>query len=260
MSSPTSTNKQTPDTPSASPTAALTSSPNAFARSPSVCSQDSRSITGGGGGGAASITTTGSGSLTGSPSPLSSPRDLQQPQLLTSHPPQPQPAPSALAISAAKSAALAAVNITSSSSSSVGGGGGGNKVLPPPWPETTSSSPPTTTTTAAAAAAAAEAFSSDVSAPPLVSAQWIRLPSFFVALFSFRSEVLGIVNVCLGFGAATAGVPFPLLFSTFFRRLDKDDARGASTLTFFAGGGADLSSTVCRFTGTLLVPFVDLLF
>mmetsp|Transcript_19174 Transcript_19174/g.32664 ORF Transcript_19174/g.32664 Transcript_19174/m.32664 type:complete len:829 (+) Transcript_19174:164-2650(+) len=49
MSSPT--NKQTPDTPSASPTAALTSSPNAFARSPSVCSQDSRSITGGGGGG-----------------------------------------------------------------------------------------------------------------------------------------------------------------------------------------------------------------
>eukprot|EP00577_Skeletonema_sp_RCC1716_P000001 CAMPEP_0113409002 /NCGR_PEP_ID=MMETSP0013_2-20120614/20912_1 /TAXON_ID=2843 ORGANISM="Skeletonema costatum, Strain 1716" /NCGR_SAMPLE_ID=MMETSP0013_2 /ASSEMBLY_ACC=CAM_ASM_000158 /LENGTH=896 /DNA_ID=CAMNT_0000295085 /DNA_START=147 /DNA_END=2837 /DNA_ORIENTATION=+ /assembly_acc=CAM_ASM_000158 len=157
MSSPT--NKQPPDTPSASPTAAtaaaaLTSSPNAFARSPSVCSQDSRSITGGGGG-AASITTTGSGSLTGSPSPLSSPRDLQQPQLLTNHPPQPQPAPSALAISAAKSAALAAVNITSSSSSSVGGGGGGNKVLPPPWPETTSSSPPTGTTTTAAAAAAA---------------------------------------------------------------------------------------------------------
>jgi len=40
---------------------------------------------------------------------------------------------------------------------------------------------------AAAAAAAAEAFSSDVSAPPLLSAQWMRLPSFFVAAKLNRS-------------------------------------------------------------------------
>jgi len=33
------------------------------------------------------------------------------------------------------------------------------------------------------AAAAAEAFSSDVNVPPLVSAQWMRLPSFFAPAY-----------------------------------------------------------------------------
>jgi hypothetical protein len=112
----------------------------------------------------------------------------------------------------------------------------------------------------AAVATADEAFSSDVSAPPLLSAQWMRLPSFFVPLFSFTSEVFGIVKAFFGCEGDVAAVPFPLLLSTFFSRLDSDDARGASTFAFFAGGGADVTSLFCRFTGALFVPFVDLFF